>query len=468
MPAYANCTHCFMPVSGNTVCPHCGNDPAKNKQYPGALPAFTPLNDRYIVGRVLGKGGFGITYVAKDMITNRTCAIKEYMPAEYSSRANGTLNIVPFADDKVRRVFDHGKAKLIDEVRTLMKLRGDPIVVDIWDYFTANNTAYMVMEYIDGQNLRSMAKANGGKVDPDFVKFMFVTVASSLMEIHAKGILHRDLSPENIMYSKNGEIKLIDFGAARSFVSSQNKGMSILLKPGFAPPEQYNAKGTHGPWSDVYALCATFYNLVSGKPLVDALFRYRGEKQPSLAALGCPVTKRTSDVIEKGMELDIKHRYKDFKALLDDIDITLSQTSNQERRVSQSNYQQGAANSGGKSGPNTNRQVTPPPPPPKKPPYVAAVVGNTLCNKVPVKAQDVLKIGRLPQSCQYVVSGDTNISRTHCYLRYDGSKVYLCDVSANGTYFENGQRLQKNREYEIAPGTKFYLATRNRMLILMV
>ncbi len=102
------------------------------------------------------------------------------------------------------------------------------------------------------------------------------------MEIHKKNILHRDISPENIIVTSNGRIKLIDFGAARNYVSLQNKGMSILLKPGFAPPEQYSTNGNQGPWSDVYALCATFYNIVSGQPLVDALYRYRGTPQPTL------------------------------------------------------------------------------------------------------------------------------------------------------------------------------------------
>ena len=443
-----------MPIGGSTICPNCGNDYSKNKQFAGVLPAFTLLNNRYLIGRVLGKGGFGVTYIAKDIISNNICAVKEYMPSEYSTRSGGTQNIVPFSDDKARFVFTHGRDKFMEEAKTLLKLRNNPIVVDILDYFTQNNTAYLVMEYLDGQDLRKMARTSGGKLDPDFAKMVFVTIASSLMEIHRMNILHRDLSPENIIVTSNGRIKLIDFGAARNFVSTQNRGMSILLKPGFAPPEQYNAKGTQGPWSDVYALCATFYTLVSGKPLVDALFRYRGEQQPSLASLGCPVTKKTSDVIERGMELDFKRRYKDFKELLDDIDINASTPPPRRERT-------------------VDKPPQPNPPQPPKPPevkqvqpYVAAIVGNSLCNKVFIGNNDVFKIGRSAQSCQYVVSGDTNISRIHCYIRFDGNKIYLCDASSNGTFFENGTQLVKNKEYVITPGTKFYLATRNHMLVL--
>ncbi len=472
MLPYDNCPNCFMPISGSTICPNCGNDYSKNKQFAGVLPVFTLLNNRYLVGRVLGKGGFGVTYIAKDIISNNICAIKEYMPSEYSTRSGGTQSIVPFSDDKARFVFTHGREKFMEEAKTLLKLRNNPTVVDILDYFTQNNTAYLVMEYLDGQDLRKLARSSGGKLDPEFAKMVFVTIASSLMEIHRINILHRDLSPENIIATSNGRIKLIDFGAARNFVSTQNKGMSILLKPGFAPPEQYNAKGTQGPWSDVYALCATFYTLVSGKPLVDALFRYRGEPQPSLASLGCPVTKKTSDVIERGMELDYKRRYKDFKELLDDIDIATSNTS-QKKIVQQGDVQQKTVQQGQDSLQRISQQgktersavkhevkVTQP--------YIAAIVGNSLCNKVLVGLNDVFKIGRSAQSCQYVVSGDTNISRIHCYLRFDGNRIYLCDASSNGTFFENGTQLIKNKEYVIAPGTKFYLATKNHMMILNV
>lgn len=468
MLVYDNCPNCFAPIGNGTVCPDCGSDYTKYKKYSGTLPIFSLLNNRYLVGRVLGKGGFGITYVAKDIATNRLCAIKEYMPAEYSSRADGTLDIVPFSDEKSRFVFLHGKEKFVDEAKTLIKLKDNPIVVDILDYFTQNNTAYLVMEFLDGLDLRQMAKNAGGKLDSKFALQVFVTIASSLMEIHKKNILHRDLSPENIIFTKDGKIKLIDFGAARNFVSTQNKGMSILLKPGFAPPEQYNAKGQQGPWSDEYALCATFYTLVSGRPLIDALYRYRGESQPSLAALGCPVSKKTSDVIERGMELDIKRRYKDFKALLDDIDIITSTNTAQKNPTTSSadvpqkqGYVKQIATAQPVSGQASQKQE-------KSAPYIAAIVGNTLCNKVYVNTSDLFKIGRSSQSCQYVISGDTNISRIHCYLRFDGQKLYLCDSSSNGTFFENGVRLIKNKEYVIASGTKFYVATRNHMLIINV
>ncbi len=472
MLQYENCPSCFAPLKGSTVCPKCGRDHTADKKYPGTLPPFTVLHDRFIVGRVLGKGGFGITYVAQDIYTNEIVAIKEYMPAEYSSRSNGTMNVVPHDNDKARYVFEHGREKFKLEAQTLMRLSHNPVVVDIKAYFYQNNTAYLVMEYLDGDDLRKMARSNGGVLEPGFTKQVFVTIASSLMEVHNLNILHRDISPENIIVTKDGQIKLIDFGAARNFVSTQNKGMSILLKVGYAPPEQYDSKGCQGPWSDIYALCATFYNLVSGKALMDAMFRYRGAEQPSLYALGCAVSKKTSSVIERGMDLDYRRRYQNFKALLDDLDLDDMPSGNGP--VKKKLFSRTPVNPPDPTPtPVTHRPPTPPTPTPPTPPtpaqrnyYVAAVMGNSLLNRMMIPRQDIFKIGRSPQSCQYVVSGDTNISRIHCYLRVDNGRIFLSDTSSNGTYLENGRRLDKNKEYQIQPGTKFYIATKNHMFVV--
>ena len=478
MLKYQNCPNCFMPIGSNSVCPYCHYDYANAKQYNNVLPPFSVLNNRYLVGRVLGKGGFGVTYLAKDMQLNRVCAIKEYMPTEYSARSGSTKDVIPFSNDKAKFVFNHGREKFTDEARTLIKFQRNPNVVSILAYFTENNTSYLVMEFLDGQNLRELSKANGGKLNVEFAKEVFVTVASSLMEIHQKGILHRDLSPENIIVTKNNEVKLIDFGAARSFIMNQNEGMSILLKPGFAPLEQYSKKGNQGPWTDVYALCATFYTLVSGERLVDAVFRGRGKVQPSLISLGCPVSKTTSDVIERGMELDYKKRYKNFKELLNDIDIELKPIPNPTPSPTPQPTPQPIPQPLPHPTPQPIPQPLPHPTPqpiphPASQPktisqfYIAAITGNSIYNKVVLPKGKDFVIGRSNQGCNYVVSGDTNISRAHCKLYVDNKgMIFLQDLSANGTYFANGNRLIKNKIYRIISGQRFYLATPNHLLIV--
>lgn len=455
------CPNCFQKLTTESKCSHCGYDLVNRKKFSGVLPEFTQLNNRYLVGRVLGRGGFGITYIALDIQYNRLCAIKEYMPSEYSKRCNNTANIEPFSDTKSRNVFAHGREKFMDEAKTLLSLQGNPTVVNIYAYFSQNNTAYLVMEYLDGMDLRRRARLNGGKLDPKFAYEVFVTIASSLMEIHKKNILHRDISPENIIVTSNGRIKLIDFGAARNYVSLQNKGMSILLKPGFAPPEQYSTNGNQGPWSDVYALCATFYNIVSGQSLVDALYRYRGTPQPTLQSLGCNVSKKISDVIDKGLSLDYKKRYQDFMALLNDL--------------SGESVQPPVGAPKPPIPPKPPEPPTPPQPPKPEPspfkitkyPYLAEIRGNIRYNKTMISRKNKFVIGRGAVGCSYVISDPKNLTgRTHCYIRFDGNDLYLCDTSSNGTYLENGTRLKKNTEYKVTPGTKFYTAIRQYMFVV--
>lgn len=467
MSQYNNCPNCFMPSSGGPFCGYCGYDRVHEKRYRGALPHFTVLHNRYLVGRVLGRGGFGITYIARDISNNTNCAIKEYLPSEYAERGENTKTVYPLDQGKSSRVFNHGKEKYIEEGNTLQTLKSNPMVVNVKDLFYENNTAYLVMEYLDGMDLRRKAKLSGGKLDADFMKNIFVTVASALMEIHTHGILHRDLSPENIFVLKNGAVKLIDFGASRNYIIAkrQEEGMSILVKPGFAPPEQYvKDEKQQGAWSDVYALCATFYSLVSGKAMVDALYRQRGIELPSLISLGCHVSPRTSAVIEKGLALDYRKRYKDFGELLKDIDIPLQP----------------------KPQPSSKPPVQPKPPVRPKPPITEITEKTKPTTESPTSvlpqngkfkvtissvangyqkynsktfSYDIMyNIGR-GERCSYVISGDTNVSRNHCYIQMKNNGVYLVDLSRNGTYLMNGSRLAKNKEYKIKSGAKFYLAT---------
>lgn len=475
MLRFDSCPNCFAPLHGQADCPACGYNYFNDKKQPkGVLEPFTILSNRYIVGRVLGKGGFGVTYVALDMIKNIRCAVKEYMPAEYSKRGNGTKNLYPMEDSKSRYVFNHGRDKFVEEARTLITLKNNPIVVDILDYFTENNTAYLVMEYLDGSDLRKLAKQNNGKIDAEFAKVIFVTIASALTVIHKQNILHRDLSPENIFVTKSDEIKLIDFGAARNFVSNQNKGMSILLKPGFAPPEQYSMDGVQGPWTDVYALCATFYNIVSGQKLIDAMYRYRGQKQPNLYELGCPVSKKTSDVIAKGMELEYKNRYKDFSDLLNDIDIVTSNRSTkkeqiflQKKDIKNNPYEnQNNTKDTDTSETHTDKKIWKQK---KSPLYTGVLLNNMTGQKINLANNIDFKIGRSVNSCDYVVSGDINISRVQCTVYFDKNTgvFYITDYSSNGTFFADDTRLIKNRKYRVNSGCSFFLVTPNHSFTLI-
>lgn len=454
MLKYNNCPSCFAPVKKESFCTKCGYNLAAEKSTYGALPAFTVVGNRYLLGKVLGRGGFGITYIALDLQNNLNCAIKEYMPSEHSSRSNNSLNIIPNHDDRSIKTYKHGKEKFLLEVKTLQSLGKNPNVVNIWNYFPQNNTAYLVMEYLDGQNMRQMIKSQSTGINVNLAKEVFVTVASALMPIHNKGILHRDISPENIIITNSGQIKLIDFGAARSYVSAQNNGLSILLKPGYAPLEQYDKHGNQGPWTDVYALCATFYNVISGRRPVDAQFRKRGQRLPTLAELGCEVTQTTSNVIARGMELDINKRYKSFGQLLNDIDIS---TKPKQRTLAPLKPLPKKLTS--KLQPNPEQK------PLNEQASVMVTAGKNKGTAIVLSQNKIYIIGRSNEKADLVVGNDTNISRAHCEVRYDGTSFHVKDISANGTFFEKGGKLTKGTDYTVPVGSKIYLATQNNSII---
>lgn len=342
------------------------------------------------------------------------------------------------------------------------------------------------MEYLDGINLKGYVNRSGGRIDQEYAKVILVTIASSMMEIHRKGILHRDISPENIFLTKDGSIKLIDFGSARSFVSSQNKnGMSVLLKPGFAPPEQYDSKGEQGPWTDVYALAATFYTIVSGQKLLDSLYRQRGVIQTNLSELNCGITKKTSDAIEKAMQIKIKNRYQDFREFLNDIDIPHGvekqkpeEQEVQEKKITENKTQNKKAITYGTKVPIQQKAIDKSRKEKKRfcffrkrkkgIPVVKIVNGARAGQKFQIITGQMAKIGRSQQQSNLIVDYDSNISRVHCLVKFDEKKQIfsICDVSNNGTFFPDGTKLKQNQGYEIGAGSQFYLVSPE--IILMV
>jgi len=255
------CNYCFdVYVEGFTTCPHCGyieGDIAKELYhlYPGTI-----LNNRYNVGQVLGFGGFGITYLAWDNTLNTMLAIKEYYPSGLVNRVPGTKNVSVFTGNRLKE-YNHGLMRFLDEARSMAKFSSHRDIINIFEYFEENGTAYIVMEYLDGLTLSEFLKSN--KMDVEGSIQVVSRVCAALKDVHAAGIVHRDISPDNIFLCANGVIKLIDFGAAR-FSNIDDKLLTIILKPGFAPPEQYERVNVQGPWTDIYALGATMYYMVTG------------------------------------------------------------------------------------------------------------------------------------------------------------------------------------------------------------
>ncbi len=279
------CYSCMNQIGNDGYCPYCRaqNQPEKIAHH---LRPGTILNGKYLVGKALGEGGFGITYIGRDLTLDIKVAIKEYYPSGYVNRNNTVNNIITPSAEKQREVFQKGKERFLQEARSLAKFSDEKGVVFVRDYFESCGSAYIVMEFLDGVTLQGYLRQNG-TIAPETVFRMMLPIISSLERMHAAGIIHRDISPDNIMFMNDGSLKLMDFGSAR-FYTNDEKEMSVLVKQGYAPEEQYRRNGSQGPWTDVYGLCATIYKCITGVVPEDSLNRahYDNLKRPSELGVG--------------------------------------------------------------------------------------------------------------------------------------------------------------------------------------
>lgn len=278
----------------------------------------TVLNNRYLIGNVIGEGGFGITYIGRDLNLDMKVAIKEFYPKGFVNRNNLVSNRVDVNGKTNREFFDKGRKKLIREARVLAKFSGTKSIVDVRDYFEENNTGYIVMEYVRGETLKNRVKEQGA-FPPDELVSKMMPLFYALEKVHGEGLIHRDISPDNIMIVNDGSLKLMDFGATRNVNFITDQTLSVMLKPGYAPEEQYRAKGSQGPWTDVYAVCATVYKCITGITPDDSLERSFSDKLKKPSELGIDISEGLESIILKGMSPRREDRYQSMNELIDDI-----------------------------------------------------------------------------------------------------------------------------------------------------
>lgn len=259
------CMHCMKEYEDSEeCCPACGfvkGTPPKEIYH---LFPEVMLAKRYQIGTVVSYGGFGILYRAWDTKLNVMVAVKEYFPSGYVNRNPGEKEIFVYTSKK-REEFREGLEGFLQEARSTAKFSTHPNIVHVYDYFEENGTAYMVMEYMEGKTLKQHTKEQGGRIGYEEAVRLVSGICEDLQVVHEAGILHRDISPDNIMLCSDGTIKLFDFGAARFSDLEKETTRTIILKIGFAPPEQYRAKSKQGPYTDVYALGATLYRTITGQ-----------------------------------------------------------------------------------------------------------------------------------------------------------------------------------------------------------
>ncbi len=308
------CPLCLFPRDDDGGCAACGWNGDVVRTRPNCLSPGTVLYDRYLVGQPLGQGGFSITYLVMDIPLKLRLCLKEFYPSSAVSRVPGG-QVVRVNDGRMEEPFREGLEQFMQEGRVLARLSGKPGIIEVRDLFQINGTAYMVTDLLDGVTFRDYLAARKTVLSPGQILKILMPVMDSLRAVHGEGILHCDISPENVFLTTDGQVRLLDFGSAQDLSLKLAQGRSIVVKPGYAAPEQYRARGRQGAWTDVYGLAATFFRALSGKAPPDALERLEDDPlralfqniRPSLAG-------KWKRALLRAMAIQVGDRFQDVES----------------------------------------------------------------------------------------------------------------------------------------------------------
>lgn len=312
------CVGCMKPLTAEGRCAYCGLQQDKYRPIPRCLRPGMCLRDRYVLGRVLGEGSFGISYIAWDCLLDTVVAIKEYFPASLVSRhiseEDEDTNVYIY-EKRESQKYQESLKKYLGEAKSLSAYYDLDGIVSVRDFFYANNTAYIVMGYVDGISVKEYVEKNGPIEGEKFLR-MLEPVNQSLAKVHQTGVLHRDISPDNMLLTRDEKLVLIDFGAARKENINMTRSMTVVFKRGFSPEEQYRTRGQQGAWTDVYALCATAYYALTGKAPDESIQRVLEDDMPSLTEMtDVDLPMQQKRAFMKGMTVDFHHRYQTMDEL---------------------------------------------------------------------------------------------------------------------------------------------------------
>lgn len=262
------CYHCMNRIQDDRAhtCPSCGKPlHVEQENASSMLPPGTVLDGKFLVGYAIGFGGFGITYIGWDQLLQRKVAVKEFYPRQFCRRMEDGVTVT-LTEQKMRDRYTAGLKSFLQEARSLASLQETVKgIVAITNYFEANGTGYIIMEYLEGMDVKNILKKSGGTREYEWCRQVVLSVLCTLKEIHRQGILHRDIAPDNVFITKEGVIKLIDFGAAKHESDLIAQDAAIVLKVGYAPIEQYSRTAKQGPYTDLYAVAALFYRMLTGR-----------------------------------------------------------------------------------------------------------------------------------------------------------------------------------------------------------
>ncbi|WP_405358490.1 protein kinase domain-containing protein [Ruminococcus sp.] len=316
------CYHCMCEKGDAEICPHC-HAQGRVEPQPHQIAPGTVIGNRYTLGNVIGEGGSGITYIGLDNTLGVTVAVKEYYPFGWCDRNTTAGNTVAVTSDDKSEFFEKGRSCFLNEARTLAGFQKDPGVVDVIDFLEENHTAYIVMEYLYGITLREYLKQNG-TLAPDQAVRMLLPSMRALAKIHNAGVIHRDISPDNIMMLRDGTLKLMGFGSACDYDNADNRSASNMLRQGYAPAEQYRRNDEQGPWTDVYGMCATIYRAITGITPVDSIDRVQQDTLRRPSQCGVKISPAMENALMYGMTVNRENRCPDMPTLIRMVEQALS------------------------------------------------------------------------------------------------------------------------------------------------
>ena len=311
---FDRCFGCMEEIHGYP-CPVCGFDPAQAAAPNYVLPYGAILNGRYIVGKMLGQGGFGITYIGWDLAMERKVAIKEYYPSGQVSRNPGSRDLTLYTNEQSRQARQNGMQMFLKEARKMSKVDNLTNVVRVRDIFQENETAYIVMDFVEGETLKARLDKTGPLTWKQ-AKEIFVPAMQAMEQVHQAGLVHRDISPDNLMLTPDGRVMILDLGAAKDLAINKGASSAMVVKGGFSPPEQYAQQGGSGSWTDVYAMAATMYHSLTGVVPPTAVDRMQGEPVNWALLETGGVPNHVIAALQNAMKLNARERTQTMAELL--------------------------------------------------------------------------------------------------------------------------------------------------------
>jgi len=383
-----------------------------------ALMPGTIVHNRYKIVKVLGAGGFGVTYRVMDQKENKVAAMKEYMPLDAAYRPVGSMEVRPISEGK-RPQYEKFRQKFLEEAQTIYKFRGHPNIVEVKHLFYDNNTAYYVMEYVEGMDLRQFLNKQGEKIGWDMLRPIIAQVVSGLKQVHSGGMIHCDISPDNIFLMNSGSVKLLDFGAAKSTLRGMVETSVIVAKPGYSPYEQMRGKDM-GSWTDVYALAVTIYRSITGKMVQDSQERIVNDTTiwPSQMGIAIP-SAQWEMALKKGMALRSEDRFQNVMDFWNALN--------------------------GSSGVMEPGIIA-----------LMGVQGVYTGSKISVTQEMILGVD--PSRCHVTIPvGTPGISRVHLRVWPSNGRVMAMDMGSTYGSWLDGKKMTPGLVYQTNPGSVLYL-----------